>query len=103
GGGGRGVLSVPRRRSRFPSPRRSSPERRMPRFIIGTAFAASILALSWAAFSDSLPPDASFRPLPTQPFSVVPAADEAAKPEVMQRQRVLLQARYHLSDRPRPA
>src|SRR6266481_3572455 len=67
----------------------------MPRIIVGimgTAFAGSILALSWAAFSDSLPPDASYRGLTTQPFSVVRAADEAAKPEVMRRQAEVLQA-----------
>ena len=75
----------------------------MPRLkigILGTAFAGSILALSWAAFSDSLPPDASYRPLPTQPFSVVRAADEAQKLAVMRRQAELLQVRYDLSDRP---
>src|SRR5260370_22816052 len=75
----------------------------MRRVIIGTACAVSLLALSWAAFSDSLPPDASYRPLPTQPFSVVRAADEAAKPEVMRRQAEVLQARYDLSDRPMPS
>src|SRR5258708_14973692 len=74
----------------------------MRRVIIGTACAVSLLALSWAAFSDSLPPDASYRPLPTQPFSVVRAADEAEKPAVMRRQAELLQARYDLSDRPTP-
>ncbi len=62
----------------------------------------SILALSWTALSDSLPPDASYRPLPTQPFSVVRAADEAEKPQVMRRQAELLQQRYDLSDRPIP-
>src|SRR5262249_33844946 len=84
------------------SSRRFWSERRMPRFIIGTAFAATILALSWAAFSDSLPPGASHRPFPGQPFSVVRAADEAQKPEVMRRQAELLQARYDLSNRPIP-
>src|SRR5260370_2692479 len=74
----------------------------MRRVIIGTACAVSLLALSWAAFSDSLPPDASYRPVPTQPFSVVRAADEAQKPAVMRRQAELLQARYDLSDRPTP-
>src|SRR5216683_1207211 len=77
----------------------------MPRIIVGimgTAFAGSILALSWAAFSDSLPPDASYRGLTTQPFSVVRAADEAVKPEVMRRQTEVLQARYDLSNRPIP-
>jgi hypothetical protein len=85
-----------------PGSRRSRPERRMRRVYLGTACAVSLLALSWAAFSDSLPPDASYRPLPTQPFSVVRAADEAQKPAVMRRQAELLQARYDLADRPMP-
>jgi cytochrome c peroxidase len=82
----------------------------MRRVSTGTACAAgavsiialSVFALSWAAFSDSLPPDASYRPLPTQPFSDVRAADEAEKPAVMRRQAELLQQRYDLSDRPIP-
>ena len=82
----------------------------MRRVLCGMACAAGavsilglgIFALSWAAFSDSLPPDASYRPLPTQPFSVVRAADEAEKPAVMRRQAELLQSRYDLSDRPIP-
>ena len=77
----------------------------MPRVkiaLLGTAFAGSIIALSWVAFSDSLPPDSIYRPLTTQPFSVVRAADEAAKPEVMRRQAEVLQARYDLSNRPIP-
>jgi cytochrome c peroxidase len=77
----------------------------MRRVLTGTACAAgavSIVALSWAAFSDSLPPDASYRPLPMQPFSVERAADEAEKPAVMRRQAELLQSRYDLADRPIP-
>src|SRR5260370_1477813 len=74
----------------------------MRRVIIGTGCAVSLLALSWAAFSDSLPPDASYRPLRTQPFSVVRAADEGQKPAVMRRQAELLQARYDIADRPMP-
>jgi len=77
----------------------------MPRVkiaLLGTAFAGSIIALSCVAFSDSLPPDSTYRPLTTQPFSVVRAADEAAKPEVMRRQAEVLQARYDLSNRPIP-
>jgi len=35
-------------------------------------------------------------------FAAVRARDVAAKPEVMQRQRTLLAARYDLSDRPAP-
>ena len=77
----------------------------MPRVkiaLLGTAFAGSIFALSCVALSDSLPPDSIYRPLTTQPFSVVRAADEAAKPEVMRRQAEVLQARYDLSNRPIP-
>jgi cytochrome c peroxidase len=67
-----------------------------------SVIALSVVVLSWAAFSDSLPPDASYRPLPTRPFSEVRAADEAEKPAVMRRQTELLQQRYDLSDRPIP-
>src|SRR5258708_17828752 len=84
---------------------RSWSERTMPRVkiaLLGTAFAGSIIALSCVAFSDSLPPDSIYRPLTTQPFSVVRAADEAAKPEVMRRQAEVLQSRYDLSNRPIP-
>src|SRR5262249_28042522 len=72
---------------------------RMRRVLTVTACAAgavSILALSWAAFSDSLPPDATYRPLPTRPFSEIRADDEAEKPAVMRRQQELLQQRYDL-------
>jgi cytochrome c peroxidase len=62
--------------------------------------AALALAVSVHAFADSLPPDATYRPLPTQPFSAVKASDEAAKPAVMQRQQALLRERYDLADRP---
>jgi cytochrome c peroxidase len=77
----------------------------MRRFITGTACTAAVvtvIGLAWAAFSDSLPPDASYRPLPAQPFSAVRAADEAEKPAVMRRQAELLESRYDLSDRPIP-
>ncbi|HZI82924.1 MAG TPA: cytochrome B6 [Casimicrobiaceae bacterium] len=54
-----------------------------------------------AAFAaDPLPPDTTYRPLPTQPFSVVKADDEAQKPKVMQRQAGTLAERYDLSNRP---
>ena len=66
----------------------------------GALLAGSAALLSYAAFSDLLPPDASYRPLPAQPFSVVRAADEAEKPTVMQRQADLLRSRYDLSDQP---
>lgn len=63
--------------------------------------AAATLALA-AAAAQSLPPDASYRPLPTQPLDAVRAADEAQKAAVAQRQRALLEERYDLSDRPIP-
>ena len=52
--------------------------------------------------ADPLPPDATYRPLPTQPLEVVRAIDEADKPQVMKRQADLLAQRYDLSDRPMP-
>ena len=71
-------------------------------FIAATALVTVTSALTSVALSDSLPPDASYRPLPTQPFSVVRAADEAQKPMVMQRQSGVLQTRYDLSNQPMP-
>ncbi len=62
---------------------------------------AATLCLS-AAAAQSLPPDASYRPLPTQSLDAVRAADEAQKTAVMQRQRALLEERYDLSERPIP-
>jgi cytochrome c peroxidase len=55
-----------------------------------------------AAAADPLPPDASYRPLPTLPFGAVKANDEAAKDAVEQRQQNLLQQRYDLADHPFP-
>ena len=55
---------------------------------------------SLAALAEPLPPDATYRPLPTQPLEVVKAIDEADKPQVMERQADLLRQRYDLSDRP---
>ena len=52
--------------------------------------------------ADPLPPDATYRPLPTVPPSVVRKNDEAAKPMVTQRQQALLQERYDLANRPMP-
>ena len=43
------------------------------------ATAALVLTCSLAALSDPLPPDATYRPLPTLPFTAVKAADEAQK------------------------
>ena len=54
------------------------------------------------AIADPLPPDATYRPLPTAPLDAVVKSDQAARPKVMQRQRALLNERYDLSDRPVP-
>jgi cytochrome c peroxidase len=56
--------------------------------------------IAGATFSDPLPPDASYRPLPTLPLDVVRRNDEAAKPAVQRRQQNLLNERYDLADRP---
>jgi cytochrome c peroxidase len=52
------------------------------------------------AAADPLPPEASYRQLPTLPLSTVMANDKKAKAQVMQRQEALLAARYDLSDQP---
>jgi cytochrome c peroxidase len=59
------------------------------------AFAGSV-----AASVDPLPPDASYRPLPTVPFSTGKATHEAMKPQVMALQEALLGERYDLADHP---
>jgi cytochrome c peroxidase len=61
--------------------------------------AAAVTALA----ADPLPPDTTYRPLPTLPLSAVRANDEAQKPKVMERQSATLSARYDLSDRPMDA
>src|SRR5690606_23162160 len=61
-----------------------------------------VLQVGPAAGADPLPPELTYRPLPTQPFSDVKAMDEAQKPQVMERQRELLEQRYDLSDDPIP-
>ena len=62
--------------------------------------AVALGAASVAALADPLPPDTTYRPLPTLPFSAVKRADEAQKPSVMKRQAATLQERYDLADRP---
>src|SRR3954453_11726126 len=64
--------------------------------------AAVLLTLGLSAAADQLPPQLTYRPLPTQPFDAVRAADEAEKATVMQRQEALLNERYDLSNRPIP-
>src|SRR3954467_7139946 len=70
--------------------------------VLAKSFSAALLALpfSFSAFSDPLPPDLTYRPLPTLPFSRVKAADEAQKAAVMQRQAGLLTERYDLANLP---
>ena len=55
--------------------------------IRGASFIAGAVLGSLAALADQPPPDASYRPLPVLPFDTVKANDEAAKPQVMQRQQ----------------
>ncbi|NMG68012.1 cytochrome B6 [Azoarcus indigens] len=62
----------------------------------------SIAVLAPGAQADPLPPDATYRPPPTQPFSEVKRMDEQQKAAVMQRQAALLGERYDLADRPLP-
>jgi cytochrome c peroxidase len=73
------------------------------RFVPKSAPAACAALLATAAWAvDPLPPDTTYRPLPTRPFSEVKRLDEAAKPAVMQRQAGTLAQRYDLSNRPLP-
>jgi cytochrome c peroxidase len=74
----------------------------MPALLRPGALAAAAMLCGLAALADPLPPDATYRPLPTQPFDQMKADDEAAKPEVTQRQRALLERRYDLADQPMP-
>jgi cytochrome c peroxidase len=75
----------------------------MPRVLGPGLLVTTAVLFCLAASAGPLPPDATYRALPTQPFDQVKADDEAAKPQVMQRQRMLLEQRYDLSNRPMPA
>jgi cytochrome c peroxidase len=72
------------------------------RFSIALLTHTALAAFCTICAADPLPPDATYRPLPTLPFEAVKANDEAAKPKVMQRQHALFDARYDLSDKPIP-
>jgi cytochrome c peroxidase len=61
-----------------------------------------LLLFTGAASADALPPDTTYRPLPTAPLDAVIKSDQAAKPQVVQRQQSLLSSRYDLADRPIP-
>lgn len=67
------------------------------KWLVAASFSI-LIAQAYAA--DPLPPDATYRPLPTVPPSVVRKNDEAAKPAVMARQQALLRERYDLADKP---
>src|SRR3954465_8750845 len=73
---------------------------RLVRLSLLTATAMTVVAA--IAASDPLPPDTTYRPLPTQPFSVVKEIDEAQKPAVQARQRGMLGQRYDLANSPMP-
>jgi cytochrome c peroxidase len=72
----------------------------MPRaeLFAGCLLVSLIMNVSHAA----LPPDTTYRPLPTVPLDQVIKTDQAAKPAVMQRQRSLFEQRYDLANRPIP-
>jgi cytochrome c peroxidase len=74
-----------------------SPSRAIPFLAV---LSTSLMGLVGYAVSDPLPPDLTYRPLPTRPFSEVRADDEAQKARVMQRQIDLLRARYDLANKP---
>jgi cytochrome c peroxidase len=66
------------------------------------AVAAALALVSGAAIADPLPPEATYRPLPTLPLDVVRRNDEAAKDDVQRRQQALFTQRYDLSNRAMP-
>jgi cytochrome c peroxidase len=75
------------------------------RATLGRCLGAGGALASFAGFmaiADPLPPSATYRPLPTLPFDVVKANDEAEKPRVLQDQQSLLSQRYDLSNNPIP-
>lgn len=74
----------------------------MAAFLRSLPTLAGALLCSAGALADPLPPDATYRPLPTLPLSAVMTADEAQKPQVMQRQADALAQRYDLANRPTP-
>jgi cytochrome c peroxidase len=60
------------------------------------------ITVGGGSVADPLPPDATYRPLPTLPLDVVRRNDEGAKPAVQRRQQNLLNERYDLSNKPIP-
>lgn len=74
----------------------------MAAFLSATARIGIVIAvcISLPAAAEPLPPDASYKPLPTLPLDEVKARDEAEKPQVTQRQATIFSQRYELADRP---
>jgi cytochrome c peroxidase len=66
------------------------------------AVAFALALVSGLLSADPLPPEATYRPLPTLPLDVVRRNDEAAKDDVQRRQQGLFTQRYDLSNRPMP-
>jgi cytochrome c peroxidase len=73
--------------------------KKISRATISCAVLAATL-MGHPTLGDPLPPDATYRPLPTVPLDVVRKNDEAMKPAVLKRQQALLNERYDLADRP---
>jgi len=76
--------------------------RRAHLFVVRLSCVTLAAAAAVTVSADPLPPDATYRPLPTVPFDTVKATDEAGKAQVMARQRALLTLRYDLSNHPIP-
>ena len=68
--------------------------------MLHVVLATGIAGVGLISLADPPPPDTTYRPLPTVPFSAAKQADEAQKAAVMQRQAALLNERYDLSNRP---
>jgi cytochrome c peroxidase len=65
--------------------------------VVAAVVAIGVVPLS---HTDPLPPDSTYRPLPTLPLDVVRRNDEAAKDAVQRRQQALFTQRYDLSNKP---
>src|SRR5688572_14611393 len=65
--------------------------------VVAAAVAIGVVPLS---HTDPLPPDATYRPLPTLPLDVVRRNDEGAKEAVQRRQQALFTQRYDLANKP---
>jgi cytochrome c peroxidase len=65
--------------------------------VVAAVVAMLVVPLS---HTDPLPPDATYRPLPTLPLDVVRRNDEGAKEAVQRRQQGLFTQRYDLSNKP---